>query len=229
MECIYLADLSETDSDIVIPSDQAKHLKVLRLNTGDKISASNGKGLLFELVLNRTGKTDYTAKIASFDVRKGECDRNITVALGVLDDKNRMEFAVEKITELGAVSFIPLITEFSQKHRINIDRLQSKAISAMKQSKRSVLTTIKPAVSFSELLKTATSYDTVLLADEFGDKPNISSLPNNILIIVGPEGGLSENEIKLCDEHNFTKWSLGSRRLRAETALITMTSLVSVC
>lgn len=227
MECIFIDSLRLEDNRIDVPESEARHLKALRINSGDFLLASNGKGLVCKLLIERIGKNEYRANIIERFPMQGEPKRNITVALGILDDKARFEFALEKSIELGVNKFIPLITEFSSKGKISLERLNQKAIAALKQCKRSMMPIITTPMKANQLADEFSNYDNKILADEFGSKPNPMELEDNILILIGPEGGFSDNEVKLFESSNLTKWALGNRRLRAETALIAGLSILS--
>lgn len=228
MECIYLPNLTEQNDKFVIPQDEAKHLKALRINTGDIIMATNGFGLMAELLIERGGKNDFQASPIKFQPNYGENQRSISVAVGLLDDKSRLEFALEKAIELGITEFIPILSDYSQTSKYNSERMKTKAVSAIKQCKRSRLPILPNPIKFSELLARFDEYDTIVLADEFGTSPSMENVGNKVLILIGPEGGFSEREIAQLIQFDILKWNLGARRLRAETALISAVSFVSV-
>ena len=220
MECIFIPELDNASGIIIPPIDEAKHLKALHLNTGDKVLCVNGIGGAAVCNIIREGKNDFKLSITEYKDESDIKQPKVALGLGILDDKSRFEYALEKGIELGMNHFYPLITQFSQKEKVALDRLKMKSISAIKQCKRAFLpeihTPIKPetiALRFSE-------FSTVLIADENGLSARELSITNDILLLVGPEGGFSEPEIKLFKDAGALSLKLGNTRLRAETAAI---------
>ncbi len=224
MEAIYLPELNEEQNEYKLPSDELNHVKVMRLNVGDKLLAINGNGITAVCAIKSITKKEAIVEIMEYFFNQGENNFDISVAIGILDNKERMEFALEKVVELGAVAFYPLITEFTQRKIINVERFVQKAIAATKQCKRSKLIKIFEAQKFSEFINNISIFQTIILADENGEK-NIPTNANHICILVGPEGGFSSKEINIIKSlPNTISLNLGNRRLRAETALITAIS-----
>lgn len=227
MECLYLPELEENLIELEINPDERRHLRALRLNEGDILMASNGKGNSFKISLINKNKR-YYANILEILPNFGEPMYRNSLALGVLSDRTRLEFAVEKAVELGIYEIIPIITKFCQKKTINIKRLKAKAIAAMKQTKRSVLPEIKEPVSLEKLFETTDNYKRIILADANGITP-IKANPQNSLIIVGPEGGLDDDEIeKIKAREEVIAWKLADSRLRAETAAIAVVYMANI-
>ncbi|MBI5324647.1 MAG: 16S rRNA (uracil(1498)-N(3))-methyltransferase [Ignavibacteriae bacterium] len=220
MNCIYLPELSKSLNGFPITTEELKHIKALRIGTFEKLLATNGKGL------SAIGKISIDSKKPLFNPEEffentGENNFKSGLALGILDNKDRFEFALEKAVELGINDFFPLISEFTQRKTVNIDRLKSKAISSMKQCCRSFLPLIHEPVTIEELNNQSISYERVVLADINGKKFESFEQEISTLVIVGPEGGFSNNEIeKIDNDKRLIKLNLGNRRLRAETAAI---------
>lgn len=223
MECIYLPQIESITKDIIIFDDEFKHLKALHIGVGEQILASNGNGILSELTIVNIDKKSAQAIVNGIDDVSG-IEQNVKgLALGVLDNKDRFEFALEKAVELGITDFYPLFTDFTQRKNVNIDRLVSKSIAALKQSKRHFLTNIHPATTLDRFLNS--SEEIILYADMSTDRAMPLSQKNNI-IVVGPEGGFSEREDNLLKNHKSALgFTLGSYRLRAETAAVAAISI----
>jgi len=228
MECIYIQDIDPYATSIIIPTEEACHLKSLRINTGGTIMATNGRGLMCELRISRDSKTAYSASINKVYNDYGEDTISISLAIGLLSDNTRFEFALEKAIELGIDDFYPLMLDFSQKSWLNEQRLKTKAISSIKQCKRSILPNIHKLQSLLELSQNFGQYDSIIIADPSGKPPSDEDIGNRTIIIIGAEGGFSPSEIALLKSHNIIKWDLGSRRLRAETAAISALSYISL-
>lgn len=226
MEALFIPDLKKNSESIAVPENEKQHLKSLRLKSGDNITALNGNGIKAEGILNfkHSGIFIDITKILSFEKKI-----HTTLAFATLNDKDRSEFIIEKGTELGVDSFIPVISERVQFNKLKQDRAEAKIISAFKQSKRFFKPEISQPIKLSNLLF---GDATVVLADENGGKPtNIKSYDAyNVILLVGPEGGFSEKEIEFLHKikSNIIKWKLSNNRLRAETAAISLTSIFKV-
>lgn len=229
MECIYIENLNDNDISISVPLDEAKHLKALRINSNEKILITNGKGLSAISTVERKNKNEYIAHTDKYIYNVGELNCLLSIAIGILDSKDRFEFAIEKCIELGVAEIFPLVLDYSQSTKINMERLIAKAISAIKQCKRSRLPKIHLPQTIDSLISNidTLNYQNIFLADENGVKPQINiHNSKNSIIFVGAEGGFSERELNLFPTKTI-KWNLGNRRLRAETAAISMLSILS--
>lgn len=220
MECFYFPDLTRQTKIITISGDNAKHFKANHINN-ENVMVTNGEGLSAITIADRTGKNEFTLQITDYLINYGEEKPNIALGIGILNSRDRFEFALEKSVELGINEFIPLITAHTQKNTTNHNRLLSKSIAAMIQCKRSCLPMISPPLNFEEFLTGSIDYDLIILADPNGEKPKQLNNDGKYLILVGPEGGFSEEEYLLINKiDNLIKWRFGSSRLRAETAAI---------
>lgn len=227
MECLYFKNLTDSSDLIKLTPEECRHAKSLRLRTGEKVLITNGTGLMAESFVNRIEKNDYFISITELFEMKGESPFHFDLAVGILDNKERFEFVIEKATELGVRRIFPLVSKFSNKKNINIDRLNLKALSAIKQCQRSLLPMISKPIDIIELTKLAEDYHKIILGDIRGSRPELKN-KNNLLFIVGGEGGFSEVEItQLKKFDNIELWNIGERRLRGETAAVALLSAIS--
>lgn len=225
MECLYTPELTEATQSLVITGDEYTHAKALRLSIGEQLQLTNGKGSTAVCDIVEITKKNLIVHIESIQLHT-QPSRKVTVALGILDNRDRLEFAVEKAVELGVTDFIPLQTQFVQRRAHGIQRLESKAIAALKQSKQPFLLHIHPVQKLQEVLNSY-STTTKVLADEYGNTP--AGIENDILFLVGPEGGFSDAEKKLIlSQPNVQQWKLANSRLRAETAAISCMAINAV-
>lgn len=226
MESIYFPDLLENDLHIVITGDEAKHLKALHIKINEQILITNGNGLTANASVESIDHSSFKFNVNNYFHNLNEPNFPVALALGILNDRNRFEFALEKAIELGITDFYPLLTKYVQKDKINEKRLLAKSIASMKQCKRSVIAKLHQPIDIENLLK-FTEFNTIILTNEDGEFPKNKQINKSVLVLVGPEGGFSENEIEFIKNDDRTLvWKLGNRRLRAETASISALSLI---
>jgi len=227
MDCFY-AEFSLQDTEIQVTGSEFRHFRALRKAKGDIVVTVNGKGLsAFGFVKNIT-KSSALIKVNNFVENLGEIDKKISLAMGILDNKERFEFALEKAIEFRISEFIPLVMEFTQRKEVDLRRLQKKAIATIKQTIRSRLPSISFPLDFKSMTKTFRDYDYVFVLDQNGKRELPKVDFDSILVVVGSEGGLSKNEIELCKKNkNLFFISLGEFRLRSETAAISFLSLLN--
>lgn len=207
-----------------LPADEAKHcLKILRHIVGDIIRVTDGKGFFYECeILN--------SKDASLKIIRKEKDPNATthslhIAVAPTKSGERTDWMIEKLIEFGIGEITFIDCDHSERTKINLERCERIAISAMKQSLKSVLPKINPLISFKKFMEMNQGNDgSKLIAhcDESGIKNEIASLtllPKTICCI-GPEGDFSKEEIILALKHQFVEVALGASRLRTETAAL---------
>lgn len=225
MECLFLPELTKESTSIIISGEEHKHLKVLRLRDNEGILASNGQGLLAELLVRNIDKRQATADIINIS-EQSKPNNQLSVALGILDNRDRFEFAIEKCVELGVQDFYPLVSQFTQRKSLNINRLELKAIAALKQSKRAWKMNMHEGIKLNTLLNT--NFDVIYFADmQAANK--MQSVEGNALIVVGPEGGFSDAECDLLrNTAKVQPFTLGKNRLRAETALLTSVAMYNI-
>ncbi|TAL69840.1 MAG: 16S rRNA (uracil(1498)-N(3))-methyltransferase [Bacteroidetes bacterium] len=228
MNCLYLPVLSRAVKDYKLADEEIKHIKVLRISQNEIIMVVNGKGLTATGKITLIRKNEIYFRPDEYIENSGENPFKSGLALGILDNRDRLEIALEKAVELGINDFYPLITKYTQTKKINTERLNLKAVSAMKQCCRSVLPNIHSPITINELLEEAKEYERILLADINGMKPEEISNEKTTLLLVGPEGGFSIDEIELMKKDKRVELiNLGKRRLRAETSAIVALGLIN--
>ena len=215
-------ELSELDS---------KHaIRVLRLKEGDDVTIMDGKGILAEGVI-----MDENVKKTKFKVNKADFydpPLKLILAFSPTKSNDRNEWIVEKGTELGMTDCYPIFTHHSERRKWNTDRMNKIAVSAMKQSGNPWLPQLHEAQSFDNFLKTIQFEGVKMMAhcDE-AEKTRISDLANplkNQLMLIGPEGDFSIEEIEKATQQNFQFVDLGDLTLRTETACITALSVMKL-
>jgi 16S rRNA (uracil1498-N3)-methyltransferase len=225
MECLYINKILNVGEICELNADESKHARALRLREGDNIYITNGIGSVYLSELESYTKNTLNCRILESYQNFGEPDRIVHAFIALIDNKDRMDFCIEKCIEIGVSEFTFLFSRYSAKRQSNPDRLQAKAIATIKQCKRAFLPKFNPTIDIVKIDSVISDYD-VYLADENGLSFKSFSLKSNVAFIVGPEGGFSDEEISMLQ--NLDKVSLvnlGNRRLRAETAAIAMSVL----
>ena len=229
----YIEELLELGLTLNLPADIHRHaIQVLRLKVGESIMLFNGQGGEYLASLILTEKRKSAVSIISFNDTNRESPLKITLALAMIKS-DKMDFAIQKAVEMGVNTIQPLYTNRSVIS-IKANRLEKKMAhwrgiinGACEQSGRTSIPSIQtPTPLESWLRKTSTSIQLAMLPGEF---PHINALSppqgNKISLIVGPEGGFTEQEVELLLASNITGIQFGPRILRAETAVIAGLSL----
>ena len=215
MSSFYVFDSEPTLEWFSLGEEESNHcIRVLRKKVGERIEILNGRGHWFEVeILEANPKKCLVRKIqAAFTEPSAE----IHLAIAPTKQMDRMEWLIEKGTELGCSRFSFIQTKRTERSKLALDRLNKIAISAMKQSKRLYLPVLEPLVPLSDFVK---MYPGGWLAHCLEDQPRVrvdATQPKRILI--GPEGDFIGSEISLALNNGFKGLSLGANRLRTETA-----------
>ncbi|MGM0410841.1 MAG: RsmE family RNA methyltransferase [Bacillota bacterium] len=233
----FFIDESNVENNYVeITGDDYKHLsKSLRLQSGDKIIACTGDGQDLYVVLENFFEDKVQGKIIDRKKTKTEANYNVTIAQAIPKNRN-MELIIQKATEIGAKKIFALDTKRTivklsdKKEKKRLARWQRIAEEAAKQSQRGIIPKIDGVFTLNDLKKLKEKYDLVLVLWASENKGSLSELiktnnvnndNNNILVVVGPEGGFTKNEIDLLkNEVKGNTITLGPRILRTETAPI---------
>jgi 16S rRNA (uracil1498-N3)-methyltransferase len=210
-------------STIEFDSSEATHIaKALRLKSGDKIELTNGKGGLFTAELHVV-KHHVSASVVE---EKNATDIQSGLHLGIAPTKNadRIEWLVEKAVELGVGEVSLIHCAHSERSRFSLDRIHRVAIAALKQSRRTYLPEIRELQEFSHWITKVNSTHR-FIAHCIDSMPrellkHVLSDQDSVCIAIGPEGDFAESEVRSALNAGFKSVSLGSARLRTETAAL---------
>jgi 16S rRNA (uracil1498-N3)-methyltransferase len=210
------------DGKIEIDDEEQRHIaKVLRMNEGDEIFVTDGKGNLAKGNLIFEGKK---VELNISEIKENIPDFSTRLHIAIAPTKNidRIEFFVEKATEMAISEITFLNTEKTERKNQNIEKIRKQCISASKQSLRFHFPKINAMMKLSDFVQTINPENTFIAhCNENFERINIQSLnlqsPNNTFLI-GPEGDFSEKEISFLLEKGIKSVSLGNQRLRTETA-----------
>ena len=228
MQLFYCKDIIP-NAFCTLDAEESRHaVKVLRLREGDGLDVTDGCGNLYHCQIVDANDKACVVE-AAFD-SNNQTIKQSSIHLAVAPTKNpsRMEWLVEKAVEIGVGEITLLQCDHSERSFLKTDRLEKLAISAMKQSLHTVLPKINPAVPLKDWLKFQSSiFNSQLkfIAHCEADKPR-SPLATALqpgrdaVVLIGPEGDFSEEEITLALEYGFQPVSLGPSRLRTETAAL---------
>ncbi len=234
MESFYVHPGMITGDRLIIKGEEHHHIsRVMRMKTGDRILAVDGRGTAYQCRIESISPSETLCGIEEVHKNYNEAELKLTLMLPILKQHNRLEWLVEKATEIGVHEFLPLKTGRSGSYRLRFERLEKIIVSAMKQCRRSVLPEIKPVAEFDRFVETVSeSYDRVYIAHETAPVSASAALDGGsdilrkCLVLVGPEGGFTENEIKIAESHGAVPVSLGTRRLRSETAALVLSASI---
>ena len=224
MNLFYCDPSGIANTMITISGQEANHMtRVLRNSVGDKVFVTDGRGILFHCEIRSIQKNEVYLDVINSENRRST-GSGIILCMGYIKKRDRLEFAVEKTIELGADHIIIFHGDHSQKGNIRRKRLESRALSAMKQSLRCILPKISIENSLREAVQNHISGHSIIVADETVQESNQRDQnEKSLILIVGPEGGFSENERDFLMSEEAVFVSLGNNRLRTETAAIVMT------
>ena len=202
------------------PTESKHCTKVLRRKYGDKIYVTDGKGFLYEAVITVADPVECKFEIQE---QKAEAAKSFSIHIAISPTKHpdRLEWFVEKAVELGVDRITIMICEHTEQSHFKLARLEKIVISAMKQSLRLTLPDIKGPRDF-KMVTEDTDAVSKFIAHVDAENPdhlmNIAPLHSQYLVLIGPEGDFSPNELHLAATKKFVRVSLGSHRLRTETA-----------
>lgn len=228
---IYTSTPLQEHETLELDSNAAQHLvKVLRMKEGDLIRLFDGSGAFFPATLIQTSKKHVSVKTAGKELCHTESSLHTHIGQ-VMSRGDRMDYAIQKSTEMGVTEITPLISERcevklnQEREEKRLRHWQQVAISAAEQCGRASIPHIHPVQSIDDWIGSREGLSLVL---HHRDTQQLSTLgkPDSVNILIGPEGGLSEAEITLALQHQFIATTLGPRVMRTETAPITALSIV---
>lgn len=220
-----------------IEGDEVRHIrKVLRLKRGDEIVVFNGSGKEYGGTIVEEGPSSVVIMIQNIFSSKTESQLEITLAQSLLKG-DKMDYLIQKATELGVKEIIPFFSSRSvplleKSRRLKrYHRWERIAVEASKQCGRGVVLKIEPLQDYSEILRTASPDSLRLILWEregvrLKEVLERSKEKTKIFFIIGPEGGLSEEEVDQAKRNEFTPVTLGRRILRSETASLCLVSIL---
>ena len=221
MQIFYAPDIS--GSTYTLDENESKHLiSVLRMSKGAEVKLIDGKGNLYTGIIEDPDQKKCTigisAEIKDFEKR----NYSLHIAISPLKNPERFEWFIEKSVEIGVDEITPIICKNTEKPGIKTQRINNLIISAMKQSLKAKKTVFNESCTFSEFIKTQTgNYRMIAHCNPAINRKSISEVcPKNesSVILIGPEGDFTAEEISQASGNGYIPIHLGSSRLRTETA-----------
>lgn len=238
----YINDYDASQHDIVLDEETSKYIvQVLRMTKGEKLNLTDGKGNILTTQIIDAHKKHCKVQISATNnpVRPDRAGgqqpitRKITIAISLLKNTSRFEWFLEKATEVGINEIIPLVCQRTEREKFREDRMRNILVSAMLQSQQCWLPILHKPVPYElifrqeEIIHTSQKFIAHCIEDQ---KRNLTDLVNETLpsqiILIGPEGDFSPEEVQLAINNHFDAVSLGDTRLRAETAGVVAATLL---
>ena len=225
MDYFYTPQHLITAIDLTIDGDEFVHLThVMRKQPGDAIRVVNGSGIAYDVTIAEINKRTAHCEITATHPRLNEPHVDVTLGVAILKNASKFDFLVEKVTELGVNTIVPLTTERTIPRHAKTERWQKLALAAMKQSCRCVLPRVAETESLKNFITSIPNNTIKLIPHEQSTRPMADVLQHrnlpSVAICIGPEGGFSDQEIAFAESKDFVPVSLGLTRLRTETAAI---------
>ncbi len=227
----YIQSFNPGQSSIVLDEDNSRHaIQALRMKTGDAMHLTDGNGHLLTAVITNDHKKHCEVRI-DFIEPKPKTGPEVTIAIGLTKNAARFEWFLEKAAELGVSRVIPLITKRTEKQKFKEERLQNILVSAMLQSQQAWLLQLQAPVTFDDFIH-AEAFQAV--TNKYiahcieTDKQSLQYHASPSIILIGPEGDFTQEEITMALEKGYRPVTLGSTRLRTETAGMVAAALLRV-
>jgi len=210
-----------------LPEEETRHcIRVMRLGEGDEICVTDGKGRLYKAIIVSAAGKECSLKITESVQQQPCADYSVHIAVAPTKNTDRMEWFTEKATETGIDIISFLRCRYSERRDIKLNRIEKIAVGAMKQSQKYYLPIINEMIDFKDFILRSHDYSgcrMIAHCEEDGDRTLLEKAyitGSNALILIGPEGDFSHEEIVFARQNGFTPVSLGKSRLRTETAAL---------
>lgn len=231
MQLFYNPHIQIDTHQFTFDKIESKHIvKVLRKTEGDTLLITNGTGLLFNARVVLANEKKCLVELLSSEKKEKPWNYYLHIAIAPTKNNDRLEWFLEKATEIGIDEITPIICKHSERKIVKQERLEKVLISAMKQSLKFQLPKLNAAVSYTEFMAKKRSGDLFIAHCETTQKitlKEVLSENQKLTLLIGPEGDFSSNEITKAKNNNFVPVSLGESRLRTETAGVVAVQSVS--
>lgn len=207
-----------------LPEEEAQHcIRVLRLTTGDEITLTDGKGCFYRAEISAATNKRCMVTILETIGQDPLWEGHLHIAMGPTKNMDRNEWFAEKATEIGMDELSFLNCRYSERKVIKTERIEKILVSAMKQSLKARLPKLNPMIDFDKFIEQKFDGQKFIAHCYEGEKPLLKDVfkrGEDALVLIGPEGDFSEEEVKKALDKGFVPISLGKSRLRTETAAL---------
>lgn len=223
---LFVPEAPAPDGTVRIPRMELRHLHALRLGPGDRLCVFDDAGREHEVVLDRVGTRDAVGRVVATSTRSHESPLELVLAAALVKH-DKMDWVVEKTTELGVSRIVPVTTRFTVARGAHLERWRRIAVAAAKQCGRTRIPVVDAPRPLADVV--AQPWPGLrLLAWEDEHAVRLAGLPDAtpaVTLLIGPEGGFDDAEVARAGDAGFVTVTLGRRVLRAETAAVVATAL----
>ncbi|WP_088323188.1 16S rRNA (uracil(1498)-N(3))-methyltransferase [Polaribacter tangerinus] len=231
MQLFYNKDISNETKEITFDKVESRHIvRVLRKKEGDVLKITNGKGFLFDAAISFANDKRCSANIIHVEKKPKPWQYYLHIAIAPTKNNDRIEWFLEKATEIGIDEITPIICQNSERRVVKLERFEKIIQSAMKQSLKFTLPKLNNPIKFNDFIKKDFDGQICIAHCEDHQKNHLKSVIQPLektTVLIGPEGDFSVDEIKKALDKKFIPISLGESRLRTETAGLVAVNLVS--
>ncbi len=225
----FAPDISSTNE---LPTDEGQHcIKVLRKKVGDEILIADGKGFFYDAVITLANAKHCEVEIINKMETGKQWNFNLQMAFAPTKNIDRIEWFAEKATEIGIDHLSPILCRNSERKDIKPQRIERILVSAMKQSQKAILPLLDEMEPFASFVKKDFEGRKFIAHCYEGEKWLLNSVyrkGENALILIGPEGDFSQEEVQMAIDNGFEPISLGESRLRTETAALVACNTIHI-
>ncbi len=229
MHIFYTPDIETTHE---LPEEEAAHaLRVLRLQAGDEVLLTDGKGRFYHARIGIAAHKRCLVDILQVETQAPLWHGHLHIALAPTKNMDRTEWLAEKATEIGFDELTFLNCRYSERRVVKAERIQKILVSAIKQSLKARLPRLNGMTDFKSFVAQPFAGQKFIAHCHPGDKPLLKDIlrpGEDALVLIGPEGDFSEEEVQLALQAGFTPISLGRSRLRTETAALVACHLLNL-
>ena len=222
MHVFYTPDINSTT--YTLNEEESKHCsRVLRLVVGDIVHLIDGRGGLYKAQISEANKKHVQLLVIEHQQEYGKRNHHLHIAIAPTKNIDRLEWFLEKATEIGIDEITPIICDRSERKIVKEERLEKVITSAVKQSLTAYHPVLNEATSFADFVKLNKETEKLIAHCMDGEKPYINEIVSNhqsYLILIGPEGDFSPTELNIALLNGFKPVTLGNTRLRTETAAL---------
>jgi len=231
----YIEYFDDSQQLVTLNEETSKHVvQVLRMQVGEQLNLTDGKGSLLTAAISDAHKKHCVVQVKAVSYQP-QAARKTTIAVSLVKNASRFEWFLEKATEIGVAEIIPLLCERTERQHFRYDRMKGILVSAMLQSQQKWLPVLHEPMKFENALRMTPSSDGLLKMIAHCEETERNSFSNfqidqfsNCIILIGPEGDFTNEEINLAIAAEYKPIMLGETRLRTETAAVVAATLLCI-